>query len=196
MLAVMAAGQSVRFGAQDKLAALLGGKMIGLHVPDNLQCIEFLESVIVSAEKDHPCAALWKDSGYHILINKNAKAGQSTSVALAAQYAQSIAADALCICLADTPFLSADLIEQLVSEYFRHDQQKIVASSDGSRAMPPAIFPARLFQSLQSLNGDQGARSLLSSATTVTSNASHLLDIDTPGDLAMAEKILRTIDGT
>ncbi|MEP2990256.1 MAG: nucleotidyltransferase family protein [Parasphingorhabdus sp.] len=190
MLAILAAGQSSRFGDQDKLATLLGGKMLGLHVSDNLRGISFSDSTIIAPKDEHPCAKHWRQSGYDILINEKADQGQSTSVRLAALQAQSQNADALCICLADTPFISAAHITQLVSEFNQQGRLKIVASSDGENIMPPAIFPASQFNRLTVLDGDKGARSLLLEATIITYAKSNMLDIDTPNDLVTAEDLL------
>lgn len=190
MLAILAAGQSSRFGDQDKLSTVLGDKMLGQYVADNLQQLSFLNSIVIAPTDIHPCADSWRECGYDILINEDADQGQSTSVRLAARHAQSANADALCICLADTPFISPAHINLLVSEYIRQDRAQIVASSDGKNAMPPAIFPASDYHNLINLSGDKGARSLLLDAATIVGKKSNMLDIDTPDDLAIAESLL------
>lgn len=190
MLAILAAGQSSRFGDQDKLTALLGDKMLGFYMSDKLEHLPFLNATIIAPKHGHACAKRWREIGYDILINEKAAEGQSTSVRLAAMQAQLVKADALCICLADTPFISSENIEQLVSEFFRLGRAKIVASSDGKHAMPPAVFPADQFEKMAALRGDQGARSLLLDATTISFTKSSMLDIDTPDDLAAARKLL------
>src|SRR3546814_4863790 len=64
----------------------------------------------------------------------------------------------------------------------------LVASGvDGSR-MPPALFGAEWFEMLQQLNGDQGARSLISRATLVVARPEDLVDIDSPADLERSMK--------
>ncbi len=42
MLALLAAGQSRRFGYSDKLSALLGDKMLGLHAAETGTAMSFL----------------------------------------------------------------------------------------------------------------------------------------------------------
>lgn len=190
MLAILAAGQSHRFGNQDKLTALLGGKMLGLHVSDNLRAQSFLAAHIIAPDENHRCANRWCESGYDILVNQQTAIGQSTSVRLAAVRAQAVNASALCICLADTPFVTHSHIEQLIFEFHQLRGKQIVAASDGDHGMPPAIFPASHFKTLAALGGDQGARSLLSEAKTVCFPTSDMLDIDTLEDLALAESLL------
>ncbi|GAB5487291.1 MAG: hypothetical protein Pars2KO_08610 [Parasphingorhabdus sp.] len=193
MLAILAAGQSSRFGDQNKLTALLGDKMLGLYVSDKLQSLPFLTATIIAPKDEHPCANRWGESGYNILVNERADQGQSTSVRLAAMQAQSANADALCICLADTPFVSTAHIEQLISKFIRLGQMQIVASSDGKNIMPPAIFPADQFEKMAALDGDKGARALLLDAATITFPKSNMLDIDTPDDLAAAKNLLHLL---
>ncbi len=187
MLAILAAGQSNRFGDRDKLIAELGGKMLGLHVSDNLQALPFFRSTIIAPIEDHPCAELWRKTGYEVFANENAREGQSTSVSLAAKQAKLAGAEALCICLADMPFVSTAHIESLMASYAAHDGTHIVASSNGKQAMPPAIFPPSRFEDLIHLDGDKGARSLLPGAITVTGDKSSMVDIDTLDDLVAAE---------
>ena len=53
--------------------------------------------------------------------------------------------------------------------------------------MPPAAFPAAWFPTLETLQGDRGAGALLARAedlVPVRLSPSHLIDIDTPDDLA------------
>ena len=49
--------------------------------------------------------------------------------------------------------------------------------------MPPALFARSLFGALQTGEGDQGGRALLSGAALVAADAAELADIDRPGDL-------------
>ncbi len=184
MLALLAAGQSRRFGHKDKLTALLHGKMIGLHAAETLATQPFEHHVIIASDPDHPCTADWKELGYEIVTNNHAIEGQSTSVRCAAQRAAACDASALLICLADMPYITQQHIQDLTLNFQDSGVKKIVASSDNSKAMPPAIFPSSKFEALSDLQGDQGARKLLQTAQLVTLNDDSLLDIDTPETLA------------
>ena len=186
ILAILAAGGSRRFGDGDKLTTQLGGKMLGLHVAEALQDASFEQKCIVTSV-DHPCAHDWAARGYKVLVNENAAEGQATSVALAARHAKEQNADALCICLADMPFVTAEHIGQLQDHFARREGTRIVASSDGDRTKPPAIFPSEYYEKLIKLKGDSGARSLLVNAEKVRVNEGILMDIDTPENLAFAE---------
>jgi len=184
MLAVLAAGQSRRFGDDDKLTASLHGRMLGLHATDTLTRIAFDHRIIIASDPDHPCATGWREMDYDIIVNDHAVEGQSASVRMAAQQAIACGVSALYICLADMPYIVRQHIQNLSQAFEDHGENKVIASSEDSKAMPPAIFPSRLFAKLADLQGDQGARELLQAAHLVPADDGSLLDIDTPELLA------------
>ena len=184
MLAVLAAGQSQRFGDEDKLTASLHGRMLGLHATDTLTRIAFDRRIVITSDPNHPCATGWREMDYDIIVNNNATEGQSASVRCAAQHAIESGVAALYICLADMPYIVRRHIQNLSQAFKDHGQNKIIASSEDGKAMPPAIFPSRLFAELADLRGDQGARELLQTAHLVPAADGSLLDIDTPELLA------------
>lgn len=187
-LAILAAGQSARFGAADKLAADLGGRMLGTVIADRLAGLGWHSASVVAASPDHPCAAHWREAGYRVLVNPQAASGMGSSVACAAREAAAKGAEALLICLADMPCVSLRHIRALAST--GAEATSITASSDGTRPMPPALFGSAHFPALASLQGDSGARELIANAPTITAPAGELIDIDQPRDLAQAEEIL------
>lgn len=183
MLALLAAGQSRRFGDQDKLSALLGDKMLGLHAAETAAGIPFGEKLVI-ASPEHDCAAHWRDLGYQGIANDDAMQGQASSVRLAAAHAIQSGAGALCILLADMPFVTRDHLDRLIAAFAQSGGT--VASARNGQALPPAIFPSGAFQSLIALEGDSGARQLLAEATLVAGKDPVLIDIDTRADLAQA----------
>ncbi len=184
MLAVLAAGQSRRFGAEDKLTAVLHGRMLGLHAADTLTRLAFDHRIIITSDLDHPCASAWQDMGYDIIINDHAAEGQATSVRCAAQLAEEHGVGALYICLADMPYIKRQHIRNLSQAFEDRGRKTIIGSGDNGKIMPPAIFPSSQFAALQDLQGDQGARKLLQTAHLVSAPDGSLLDIDTPEILA------------
>ncbi len=185
MLAILAAGQSRRFGDQDKLAAPLHGKMLGLHAADRLTQIAFDHRIVIASDRDHPCAVGLTKMGYDVVLNNAAAEGQSASVRCAAQHAITCDASALIICLADMPYIVPQHIRDLSRAFEDHDRETTIASTDDGKAMPPAIFPFSQFAALKDLQGDQGARSLLQTAHLITAPDGSLRDIDTPEILAL-----------
>lgn len=188
MLALLAAGQSRRFGNRDKLSAMLGEKMLGLHAAESGADMPFAHKLVI-ASPERGCVEEWRQLGYQPITNADAAQGQATSVRLAAVHAIDRGATALCIMLADMPFVTRDHLGQLIDAFEQSAHQSTVASSRGGQAMPPAIFPSGALQSLMELEGDSGARGLLSDAYLVAGDDQMLIDIDTDEDLAQANLI-------
>lgn len=186
MLALLAAGRSRRFGDRDKLSALLGDRMLGLHAAETAADMAFADKLVIGSP-DHDCAAGWHDLGYQVVINNDAALGQATSVRLAAARAIEVGASALCILLADMPFVTRDHLDKLLAAF--EQSGGTIASTRNGQAMPPAIFPASKLDSLLALDGDSGARKLLVGARTVAGEDQMLMDVDTAEDFTRAHRI-------
>ena len=165
-IAVLAAGSSRRFGDADKLGAMLRGKPLGLHATETLRPLKADTRVVITARTDHLCASGWERAGFSVVQNPNAEEGMGTSVAVAARIARRGRADALMIALADMPLVPREHFSALIDAATTGDA--IIASSDGSASMPPAVFGSTHFDALADLTGDTGARSLLREARIIT----------------------------
>ena len=182
-LAIMAAGQSRRFGGTDKLSANLRGKMLGHHISDKLASFPFGQALIITSAHDHPCAKGWQDTGFELAVNRHALKGLGTSVALAAQIASESQSQGLLICLADMPFIPTRHFEKMLNLFASHEKEGVIASHDGEKPSPPAVFSPEYFDDLIQLNGDTGARTLLKNAVSIKLDACFLADIDHPEKL-------------
>ncbi|MDP3908563.1 NTP transferase domain-containing protein [Novosphingobium sp.] len=177
-MAVLAAGQSRRFGPDDKLTASFRGKRLGEQACHALLGLDFAHRWVIAARADHPCAQSWQADGFTIAVNAQAAAGMGTSVALAAALALEANADGLLIALADMPLVSADHCRALIARAAATGPAAIVASAaDGVRS-PPAAFGRDHFAALAAITGDVGARVLLRQAELVACAPELLIDID------------------
>ncbi|WP_267387777.1 nucleotidyltransferase family protein [Sphingomonas sp. GC_Shp_3] len=184
-LVLLAAGRSSRFGAADKLAADLFGRPLGLHVAATLAPLPFAARIAVCGGTAPDYAA----HGFEMLFNPRAAEGASTSVALGVAAARTHGCDAVLIALADMPCVTTAHIQRLFDA--SDNANTVVASSDGVRLSPPALFSAAHFDTLASLSGDQGARDLIRSGRHIVTRADELIDIDTEADLAALHHITR-----
>jgi molybdenum cofactor cytidylyltransferase len=172
-VAVLAAGQGSRFGS-DKLMADLDGIPLGLHIARTIKSMNFSWRFAVCA--GGAAIALHYDR-FDIIENAAPENGQSHSLHLAVGAADATDAQALLILLADMPFVSAGHIAKLVG------CNALVASTDGDKPMPPALFPRAYWPELLRTRGDSGARSLLANAALISASPEELRDIDVVEDL-------------
>lgn len=185
-VALLAAGRSRRFGA-DKLAALLRGKMLGLHVADTLAQIPLDHRWVIVADLAHPCVSGWQAAGFDAVHNSYAAMGMGTSVALAAGLAAEAGIDQLLIALADMPLVPAGHFAALLEQGCLKGRGAMIASSDGRTPMPPALFGSAHFARLALSQGDSGARRVLADATLIAAPAGCLIDIDDAATLAIVQ---------
>ena len=185
-VAVLAAGQSRRFGSADKLAALLGDGLLGEHACRTLAGLPSAHRWVIAARPDHPCAPGWRAAGFEIAVNPAAESGMGSSVALAARLAQEAGAAALLIALADMPLVPISHFQALVARAAGLGADAVIASAAGDMAMPPALFGSAQFTALAEASGDAGARHLLAGAERLAGDPAWLIDVDHAEALAMA----------
>ncbi|MEM9500826.1 MAG: NTP transferase domain-containing protein [Pseudomonadota bacterium] len=183
-VAVLAAGASWRFGDSDKLCAEFRGEMLGLHVTSILPRDEFAFAFVIASNSNHPCASGWREFDFKVLTNPRADEGMGTSVALAARQALDIYADALMIALADMPMVPTAHFGAVAATARELGSEGIVVSSDGTTRLPPACFGSNHLEKLAKLNGDVGARAVLSDGQVIACPQEWLADVDTPEALA------------
>jgi molybdenum cofactor cytidylyltransferase len=174
---LLAAGLSSRFGADDKLAAPLEGLPLGLHAARMLGAMPFARRIAVVRDNGPDFARF----GFTPIVNPNPAAGQSGSIGLGVAAARMAEPTAVLIALADMPLVTIAHVRALMERF--DGTHRVVGSTDGERASPPALFDASLFPVLEGLEGDTGARALLRDAVLVGASAAELADIDTPDDL-------------
>lgn len=174
---LLAAGLSRRFGDTDKLAAPYEGKPLALHAADLLAAIPFGRRTAV-CRPGSALVPLLEVRGFTIVLNPAPQRGMGSSLALAAKDASRTASAALMVLLADMPGVTSAHLMRLIAAF--GPARDLVASTDGSAPMPPALLGRRHFADLAALAGDTGARALLAGAGLVGAPPAELIDIDHP----------------
>ena len=95
------------------------------------------------------------------------------------------------IALADMPFVPLAHFEALLAGF----DGQCIGSRVAGVAMPPALFGPALLGALCRLDGDSGARELLGGCSSIDLPAECALDIDLPGDVVQAQKLLQQASG-
>lgn len=181
---ILAAGRSIRFGAEDKLLVNLAGKPLLSHVCETVKAMA-LSQVCVVCPSGGEIASLVQAFGFQAVPNDKPDCGMGHSIALGAEALRPC--DGVFVFLGDMPHIPARVCKSLIgSHQGRHS--RIACPSYGGRYGHPVLFGWDHVAELQELSGDRGAKHLLAKAESglsvldVDTAAIHY-DIDRPDDL-------------
>jgi molybdenum cofactor cytidylyltransferase len=190
---VLAAGGSRRFGAQ-KLLADMAGEPVLARTVEAVLAVGFGEVIIVSGAEQDAVAAALAALPCRIVHAPNWAEGMATSIRAGIAALQP-ASEGLFLFLGDMPLVPVKYCAELAA----------LAKTSGYAARPlcgdvpghPAAFVADAIADLTRLRGDEGAGSLLRGADTrlaylPTTDVGAMLDVDTPADLAAAERLWKS----
>jgi xanthine dehydrogenase accessory factor len=182
---LLAAGSSSRFGSLKQLADIAGRPMLARTLDTVLQLERRHPVTVVLGADIERLEPLVRTTPARVAFNPDHAQGMASSIRVGLAQAPSDARGAL-IALADQVAVTADDLRQLVSRW-EEQPDRIVAALYNDTIGVPAIFPADLFRELAELQGDRGARVLLSrhpERVIGVPMPAAAQDIDTPGDLA------------
>lgn len=185
---LLAAGSSRRFGAANKLLALLEGKPLVRHAAELLASARFAEIIVVTGPDAENVRRALDGLPVRFVHNERYLEGMGGSVATGIRAVGPASTGAL-VALGDMPRLDPDLLARLVETFIRESGEKIVFPSlhDGSQRNP-VLWPRRLFAEVGALTGEQGAKAILMAhkgeTVAVPASAAAFTDIDTADDLA------------
>jgi len=175
---VLAAGSSVRFGADKRLAMLSNGHSI---LESTLACIpaSFERRVLVLKTGEEKLARQYEQH-WQICFADAPEKGLANS--LGSAIAQVGSWQGALIALADMPFITPQTYSALQEAMTRHD---IVVPVHEGRRGNPVGFRKKFYSEIEALKGDQGAKPLLEKyAVDVyqqkTGDAGIFRDIDKP----------------
>lgn len=190
---VLAAGGSSRFGAHKLLADLAGGPVIRRTVA-GICAAGFCETIVVAGAEHSAVAASLQGLACKLVKASNWSVGMSASIRVGIE-ALRHDADGIFLFLGDMPLVPVALCEELAR----------LAEQSGYAARPlhgdllghPVAFARSAVPDLTRLTGDTGAGSLLRRsgakiAYLPTNDEGAILDVDTPSDLARAERLWKS----
>jgi len=180
---VLAAGSSARFGAT-KLVRPLRGKPLVQHALLAAQgtckgCV-----TLVVGHDDEAVVEASAGLSDDVIVNRAHQLGIGTSISTGIRACRD-GADAILIVLADQPLVTAAHLSQLIDDWSGADNEIIVSAFEGVVG-PPILFPKKAFDALCELNGDTGAKKILSNDEFHVRSIDFPpagMDVDTPDDL-------------
>lgn len=167
---ILAAGQSRRMGAENKLTKLWRGKPLLRHCVDAALESALSEFLIVTGHQADEVKSILP-SGVSAVHNPLSEQGMATS--LVAGITQLDDDAAVMVLLGDMPMVSSKNIDALIDIYAdNNDPEKIVIATCNGKWGNPVIFSPKHRDALLQLSGDRGARGLL------RENEQHLLFVE------------------
>jgi molybdenum cofactor cytidylyltransferase len=184
-LIILAAGASTRLGTPKQLLTY-GGQSLLFRATQTALASVCKPVVIVLGAYAEALKQEVKDLPVEVVENSNWTEGMSSSVrtGITALNSFSDQIDAAVLMLCDQPFVSVDVINNLV-EIYRVTNKLIIASEYGEALGVPALFSRSLFEELVILKGDVGAKRVIikhSSEVYKVAFSRGAIDIDTPQD--------------
>ena len=184
---ILAAGNSKRFGKDNKLFTNFNSTLLITHVVSEI-CKSKLRNIIVITGKDHvKINKLLKKFRVQVIKNLRFNEGINSSISLGIKKLPRNSLSTM-ICLADMPLLKSEDYNSMVQfeEKFRNKSKIIVPHNKNTRGNP-VIFGKDYFNTLVNLVGDNGGKKILEENRDViyynTKSEGFYFDVDTQKDL-------------
>jgi CTP:molybdopterin cytidylyltransferase MocA len=180
---IVAAGGSARLGRPKQLVRLGGERLLdrAVRVASAAGC----EPIVVLGAAAEEIRAACGLSRCRVVENPGWREGMAGSIRAGVEAALGSGVSGAVVMTCDQPAVTTEHLLRLVAA---GAADELVASSYAGRKGVPAYFPASHFRELLELEGDAGARGLLSGAKWVEL-ARGEIDIDTEDKLRWAEEM-------
>ncbi len=188
---VLAAGKSSRMGF-NKLLANVGGASLIARTVENIAASKVDHVIVVTGHDDDLVRQALDGCDVEFVYNPEFATGLASSVK--AGIAQAHGNDGALVCLGDMPLVSPDVINKMIAAFDPSAGRSLIYPLQGGNIGNPVLWGAHYFPELLALQGDRGARALISRhsemavAIDVGDEGIHL-DADTPEALARLRSI-------
>ncbi|MDX1432119.1 MAG: molybdopterin-binding/glycosyltransferase family 2 protein [Gammaproteobacteria bacterium] len=185
---VLAAGQSKRMGARNKLLERVDGVPMVAHAVDAARAAAGGRVYVVTGHEAARIAeALAGREDVHFVHNPRYAEGLSTSLA-AGLAALDADVDAALVCLGDMPRVTRAHIEALLAAFDPEEGRAICVPLWAGQRGHPVLWARRFFDDIATIKGDVGARHLLGEYADLVcevpvADDGVLLDVDSPDAL-------------
>jgi len=186
---LLAAGTSLRMGAENKLLLPFHGKSLVRYVAEQLSASSVGEVIAVLGYEASRVEQALEGCPLRAVLNERYETGMTSSIQ-AGVAALPPGCEAFLICLADMPWLTAAHYDALIA-FFREKKKTggapIVRPSDGNRPGHPVIYDASYIPAMLGCQGPEGCREVILNNkdrlfTYPSSDDAFYRDIDLPGD--------------
>lgn len=183
---ILAAGNSSRLG-QPKQLVNFGGKPLIVHIIEQALFVKMRSVFVILGGNQSLILPKIAHLPVTIINNENWEKGMGSSISagVKAIQKQHPTTTGIVTLLCDQPFVSADLLYQIIQTQ-AETQANIVASNYAGNTGVPAYFGQSIFPELLSLKAKGGAKKIIQQHLSTLSCVSFpegIFDIDTPDDL-------------
>ena len=181
---VLAAGQSRRMGALNKMLATSQGVALVRHSVDAVAASAAGPVVVVTGHEPEGVHKVLDGCDVSFTHNEDYADGMSTSLR-AGLNALPADIDGVVVCLGDMPAVSARHIDKLIAAFDEEEGRAICVPTFQGKRGNPVLWSASLFDEMRAIAGDVGARHLIGEHSFETCEVAMednavLLDLDTP----------------
>ena len=182
---VLAAGASRRLG-QPKQLLPFRGKPLLQHVLDQTQTLGFATRVLVLGAGAEEIRQAVDPGSFDVVWNERWEEGMAGSIRVGIERSVALfpGLEHLLFLLCDQPYVSAELLREMIETHFRSGK-KITACSYQDTVGVPALFSKEVFPALLQLHGDRGAGGIIRQHPgdlAVAPFERGSVDVDTPED--------------
>ncbi len=187
---ILAAGQSRRMGAQNKLLAQLQGKPMVARAVEAALASTVDEVIVVTGHQADAVKKALAPYNVRFVHSAEASKGLARSLQSGIEALDGSVAGAV-ICLGDMPYVRAAGIDALIAAFAPKAGRSIIVTTHDGKRGNPVLWDRRYFSEMARISGDVGARHLIGlyeeAVTDVPAeSAQKLVDIDTPEALELA----------
>lgn len=164
---ILSAGESSRMGSPKALLPLRGSTFLG-------RLLEVVQQSRKNAENGKEIGCTRVVLGAHtreitekipldasaIVLNPRWKEGQLSSIKEAVRSLKEVQTDGIILFLVDHPLVTAELVGELVRQFYASGRAIVLPKFRGKRGHP-VIFAARLYAELLAASTEQGARAVV-----------------------------------
>ncbi|MDG2336279.1 MAG: nucleotidyltransferase family protein [Myxococcota bacterium] len=184
---ILAAGASQRMPGENKLLLEVRKKPMVEHVVEAVLGAGLKRVGVVTGYQADRVGAALAAHPVSLVPNANHSEGMASSLRAGLDWLPP-ASDGVLICLGDMPGLRPAHIKALIRAFAQQTPPKICAAGHRGVRGNPVLWPRAYFEAIRALDGDRGARSLLTRysdrvALIDVGSAAVLQDVDTPADL-------------
>lgn len=181
---LLAAGQSRRMGAINKLLAQIDGISMIRRVTETILTSKAGPLIVVTGHEADRIRTELEGCEVTFIHNPDYAEGLSSSLRTGI-YGLPDAADGVLVCLADMPQVTASHVDKLIAAFDPIEGRAICVPTSNGKRGNPVIWDARFFSEMTAVSGDVGARHLIGEYDDLVceveiGDGGVLVDIDTP----------------